>query len=135
MVRLSNIRDNHERLSKIKALIDTTSNIKRTDLERKFKGSSFLYTVLKDSNILINTPDGVIWNAKIPLTHKLTTTITTKVHEMNSAAREKCNKTKMLTNPNASTISTKIRNRKSQYITKPTSKRVSLFWGLISWEK
>lgn len=135
------IQRNYERMTKIKQLLDNKSNYCLDNLYREVKGNSYLYIVLRDNKILISTTDGLIWNNKIPVSMKLARTITEDVKKRSSIPTKKY-RAKLAKEANKSTIkssTTKVVNKSNRKanrtITQPTTKKVSLFWGLISWDR
>lgn len=136
MVNLTLIDKNHKRLQQIKDILDKESNHTIDSIYKRVKGNSLLYTIINRNKIIIPTPDGIIWNNKIPVSVKLARTISEqlRVKSDETKARYLIKKNK----GNASTISTTITKSKTTK-KKPnnvtTTKKVSLFWGMISWDR
>lgn len=136
MVNATMIDKTHERLQKIKDILDKESNHTIDSIYKRVKGNSLLYPIINRNKIVIPTPDGIIWNTKIPVSVKLARTISEqlKAKSDETKARYLIKKNK----GNASTISTtitksKTTKKKPNNIT--TTKKVSLFWGMISWDR
>lgn len=111
MVNATMIDKTHERLQKIKDILDKESNHTIDSIYKRVKGNSLLYPIINRNKIVIPTPDGIIWNTKIPVSVKLARTISEqlKAKSDETKARYLIKKNK----GNASTISTTITKSKT----------------------
>jgi len=62
----------YDRLCKMKSLLDSNNNLSLSEITKKVKGSSQMYSILNSEGIIKKVNKGFIWNEKIPPTKTLT---------------------------------------------------------------
>ena len=66
------VKNWYDRLCKIKSLLDSNNNLSLSEITKKLKGSTQMYSILNSEGIIKKVNKGFIWNEKIPPTKTLT---------------------------------------------------------------
>ena len=75
---------NMERMLKIRELLATGLYTKITPIKEDIKGSSYMYTLFTQHNLILAGPNGILsWNEKVPITYKLAQTLTDELRAFN----------------------------------------------------